>query len=166
MFQKLLGLMAAASSVVPLGLLHIQSLQHWRAHVPSQVWCEGHLILRVNHGFAKSLVPWKWSHLYHLGVELGLVSRRNMVSWAEPMTNWHINCLVMMAVLLDFNEFQSELKGHRVLVRQHVSGSLYKLQGGSQVSSAKHVGRGGQSTQLYYLSKSTDTPSKILLKYK
>lgn len=34
-FQMLLGLMAAASSVVPLGLLHMQPLQFWLGgHVP------------------------------------------------------------------------------------------------------------------------------------
>lgn len=31
-FQKLLGLMAEASTVVPLGLLHMQPLQHWLSH--------------------------------------------------------------------------------------------------------------------------------------
>lgn len=36
-------------------------------------------------------------------------------SWTEPMLNWHINCLEMMAVLLAFKEFQPELRGNHVL---------------------------------------------------
>lgn len=70
MFQKLLGLMAAASSVVPLGLLHMQLLQHWlKARIPLRAWT---LILRVTHSGTKALVPWKEPHLYQLRVELGL----------------------------------------------------------------------------------------------
>lgn len=48
MLQKLMDLMAVASSVVPLGLLHMWPLQHWlKARIPPWVWCEGHLMTVV-----------------------------------------------------------------------------------------------------------------------
>lgn len=60
--------MAAVSSVVPLGLLHMWPLQRWlKVHV---------IILRVIYGCTRALVPWKLPRLYQMGVELGLVSRR------------------------------------------------------------------------------------------
>ncbi len=39
-FQRMLCLMSAASSVIPLGLLHMRSLQFWpKTQVPSHAWC-------------------------------------------------------------------------------------------------------------------------------
>lgn len=125
--------------------------------VPPWVWRKGCLILRMNHDCTKTLVPWKSPQLYLLGVEWGSVSRRKVVmmdasktgwgtlchgrpafgSWTEPMPNWHINCLEMMAVLLAFKEFQSEpCPG---LVKQHDSGSLHKSPRGSQVLPAEQA---------------------------
>ncbi len=41
-FQKMLGLMAAASPVLQLGLLHIRPSQFWlKQRVPSTAWCHG-----------------------------------------------------------------------------------------------------------------------------
>ncbi len=41
-FQRLLGLMASAAAVTPLGLLHMRTLQHWlHSRVPRWAWCRG-----------------------------------------------------------------------------------------------------------------------------
>ncbi len=47
-FQRMLGLMAAASSVISLDLLHMWPLQFWlKACVPFQAWCLGRFYIRV-----------------------------------------------------------------------------------------------------------------------
>lgn len=46
-FQRLLGHMASAAAVTPLGLLHMRPLQHWlHSRVPRWAWRRG--ALRVN----------------------------------------------------------------------------------------------------------------------
>ncbi|XDV25826.1 hypothetical protein PO909_029676 [Leuciscus waleckii] len=48
-FQRMLGLMASASSVLQLGLLRMRPLQFWlKARVPRQAWASGLLRLKVN----------------------------------------------------------------------------------------------------------------------
>ncbi len=43
-FQRLLGHMASAATVTPLGLLHMRPLQHWlHSRVPRWAWCRGTL---------------------------------------------------------------------------------------------------------------------------
>ncbi len=43
-FQRLLGHMASAAAVTPLGLLHMRPLQHWlHSRVPRWAWCRGWL---------------------------------------------------------------------------------------------------------------------------
>lgn len=72
--------MAAASSVAPLGLLQMQTLQLWiKGRVPPHTWCTGRLALMVTQGYVKALVPRTSPHLYLNGTRLGPVSRRKVV---------------------------------------------------------------------------------------
>jgi hypothetical protein len=137
-FQKLLGLMAAASPVLRMGLLRMRPLQHWlKRRVPTHAWQSGSLRIRVNHGCLRTLVPWRAQDWYQEGVTMGTISRRKVVFtdasnlgwgalhkgtpasglWLSAEQSLHINCLEMKAVGLALNAFLSSLRGHHVLVR-------------------------------------------------
>ncbi|XDV14461.1 hypothetical protein PO909_014706 [Leuciscus waleckii] len=63
-FQKMLGLMASASSVLQLGLLRMRPLQFWlKARVPRRAWASGLLRLRVNQKCVTALKPWRSERL-------------------------------------------------------------------------------------------------------
>ncbi len=58
-FQRLLGHMASAAAVTPLGLLHMRSLQHWlHSRVPRWAWCRGTLRVGITQQCRRSLSPW------------------------------------------------------------------------------------------------------------
>ncbi|CAM4454824.1 unnamed protein product [Leuciscus chuanchicus] len=118
-FQKMLGLMASASSVLQLGLLRMRPLQFWlKARVPRQAWASGLLRLKVNQKCVTALKPWRADDWYQSGVSLGTSSRVRVVStdvstsgwgvllegrpffgqWSEREKLLHINCLEMLAV--------------------------------------------------------------------
>ncbi len=55
-FQRMLGLITAASSVIPLGLLHMRPLQYWlKARIPSHTWRLGCFYDRVTHRCVKAV---------------------------------------------------------------------------------------------------------------
>ncbi len=137
-FQRMLGLMATASSVIPLGLLHMRPLQYWlKACVQSHAWRLGRTHVKVTHRCLKAVAPWTTSRLFQSGVELGTTSRRKVVttdasssgwgalhegnpaygSWTTHERRLYINCLEMMAVCLALKTFLPALRGHHVLVR-------------------------------------------------
>ena len=137
-FQKMLGLMASASSVLQLGLLRMRPLQFWlKARVPREAWAPGLLRLRVNQKCVTALKPWKANDWYQSGVSLGTSSRVKVVStdastsgwgallegrpffgqWSEREKLLHINCLEMLAVDNALTRFCPQIKGHHVLVR-------------------------------------------------
>ncbi len=127
-FQRLLGLMAAASAVCPLGLLHMRPLQLWlKTRVPWTAWTSGCLSIAVTRGCIEA-------------VPLGSVVSRVVVTtdttphgwgavcdgmpasgvWLKPQSQWHINCLELEAVLLALKDFQPQLE------QQHVKSSFPK----------------------------------------
>ncbi len=132
-FQRMLGLMASASSVLHLGLLHMQPLQYWlKPRVPSQTPpCQGEPGLRCSSG------PYKNHQWMERCVPLGMVYRRKVVStdasnlgwgalcdskpafglWSKKEGHIHINRLEMLAVCLCLCTFLSDLNGHHVLVQ-------------------------------------------------
>ncbi|KAL0204692.1 hypothetical protein M9458_002710, partial [Cirrhinus mrigala] len=137
-FQRLLGHMAAAAVVTPLGLLHMRQLQHWiHGRIPR--WARHHGTFRVGvtpecrHFFS----PWSDLAFLRAGVPLGQVSRHVIVntdasstgwgavcnrqaasgSWTGPRLQWHINCLELLAVFLALRWFRLMLRGKHVLVR-------------------------------------------------
>ena len=137
-FQKMLGLMASAASVLQLGLLRMRPLQMWlKARVPPRAWTKGLLRLRVDLQCVSALEPWKVTDWYQSGVCLGTTSSVKVVStdastsgwgallegrplaglWSEREKLLHINCLEMIAVDKALQRFCPQIRGHHVLVR-------------------------------------------------
>ncbi len=137
-FQRLLGLMASASAVCHLGLLHMQPLQLWlKSRVPWTAWTSGRLSIAVTCGCIEALGPWRNPDLFSRGVPLGLVASRVVVTtdastpgwgavcegmpasglWSEPQTRWHINRLELEAVFLALKEFRAQLEWQHLLIR-------------------------------------------------
>ena len=137
-FQKMLGLMASAASVLQLGLLRMRPLQMWlKARVPPRAWTKGLLRLRVDLQCVSALEPWKVTDWYQSGVCLGTASSVKVVStdastsgwgallegrplaglWSEREKLLHINCLEMIAVDKALQRFCPQIRGHHVLVR-------------------------------------------------
>ncbi len=130
-FQRLLGLMASASAVCHLGLLHMRPLQLWlKSRVPWTAWTSGRLRIAVSRGCIEALRPWRDPDLFSRGVPLGLVTSRVVVTtdassrgwgavcegmpasglWSEPQSRWHINRLELEAVFLALKDFQPLLE--------------------------------------------------------
>ncbi|KAI2654443.1 ORF V: Enzymatic polyprotein [Labeo rohita] len=137
-FQRMLGLMASASPVLELGLLHMRPLQRWlKPRVPPHAWRHGRCRVKVDQACVRALVPWKDPRWMERGVPLGSVCRRKVVTtdasnkgwgalcdgspayglWSKAEEGFHINCLEMLAVCHALHSFLPNLKGHHVLVR-------------------------------------------------
>ncbi len=59
LFQRLLGHMASAAAVTPLGLLHMRPLQHWlHSRVPRWAWRRGALRVNITQECRRSFSPW------------------------------------------------------------------------------------------------------------
>lgn len=142
-FQRLLGRMAAASSVCHLGLLHMRPLQLWlKARVPPSAWYSGHKRIMVTHECVRALAPWRNPHLLSSGVPMGIVTRRVEVltdasstgwgavclgkpasgRWSEKQMEWHINRLELEAVSLALKVFRPRLEQQH----QHFRGLVHK----------------------------------------
>ncbi len=137
-FQRLLGHMAAAAAVTPLGLLHMRPLQHWlHGRVPRWAWQSGTLRVQVTPACRSTFTPWSDLSFLRAGVPLEQVSRHAVVYtdasakgwgatfnghavsgvWTGPQLHWHINCLELLAVHLALNRLKRRLRGEHVLVR-------------------------------------------------
>ncbi len=137
-FQRLLGHMASAAAVTPLGLLHMRPLQHWlHSRVPRWAWRRGTLRVGISQQCRRSLSPWTDLAFLRAGVPLEQVSRHTVVTtdasstgwgatcygqaasglWTGPRLLWHINCLELWAVHLALRQFRPLLLGKPVLVR-------------------------------------------------
>ncbi len=118
-FQRLLGHMASAAAVTPLGLLHMRPLQHWlHSRVPRWAWRRGTLRVGISQQCRRSLSPWTDLAFLRAGVPLEQVSRHTVVTtdasstgwgatcngqaasglWTGPRLLWHINCLELWSV--------------------------------------------------------------------
>ncbi len=137
-FQRLLGHMASAAAVTPLGLLHMRPLQHWlHSRVPRWAWRRGALQVNITQECRRSFSPWTDLAFLRAGVPLEQVSRHVVVTtdasstgwgatcngqaasglWMGPRLLWHINCLELLAVHLAWRQFRPLLLGKHVLVR-------------------------------------------------
>ncbi len=137
-FQRLLGHMASAAAVTPLGLLHMRPLQHWlHSRVPRWAWRCGALRVKITQEWRCSFSPWTDLAFLRAGVPLEQVSRHVVVTtdassvawgatcngqaasglWTGPRLLWHINCLELLAVHLALRQFRPLLLSKHVLVR-------------------------------------------------
>ncbi len=79
-FQRLLGHMAAAAAVTPLGLLHMRLLQHWlHGRVPRWAWQSGMMWVQVTPACRQTFAPWSDLSFLRAGVPLEQVSRHAVV---------------------------------------------------------------------------------------
>ncbi|XP_026084954.1 uncharacterized protein LOC113060276, partial [Carassius auratus] len=132
-----LGLMAAASNVIPLGLLYMRPLQWWlktKGFSP-----RGNLLrtIKVTRRCLRALDVWKKPWVLKQGPVLGALCHRVTLAtdasltgwgavmsghparglWSDRHRTWHINCLEMLAVFRALKHFLPDLRGHHVLVR-------------------------------------------------
>ncbi len=137
-FKRLLGHIAAAAAVTPLGLLHMRPLQHWlHGRVLRWAWQSGTLRVQVTPACRQTFTLWSDLSFLWAGVPLEQVSRHAVVYtdasakgwgatfnrlavsgvWTGPQLHWHINCLELLAVHLALNRLKRRLRGEHVLVR-------------------------------------------------
>ncbi|KAI2648081.1 hypothetical protein H4Q32_018084 [Labeo rohita] len=143
----LLGHMAAAAALTPLGLLHMRPLQHWlHGRVPRWAWHRGTFRVGVTPECRHLFSPWSDLTFLRAGVPLGQVREHVIVntdasstgwvavcngqaasgSWTGPRLLWHINCLELLAVFLALHRFRRMLHGEHSEVAQvaHIPGEL------------------------------------------
>ncbi len=137
LFQRLLGHMAAAAAIVPLGPLHMRPLQHWlHGRIPRWAWKHGTHRVQITPACRKTFSPWSDPSFLRAGVPLEQVCRHAVVFtdasatgwgatynghavsgvWTGPQLRWHINCLELLAVRLALS-LRGCLQGKDVLVR-------------------------------------------------
>ncbi len=138
-FQRMLGLMAAASPVLQLGLLRMRPLQRWlKPRVPHNAWRHGRLHIRVNQACVTALTPWKNPRWMKKGVAMGLVYNRKVVTTDASNTGWGALCEGKQTFGHQLLGNASSLSSLPVFparpnrtpcadsLRQHVLGVLYK----------------------------------------
>ncbi len=88
-FQRLLGHMAAAAAVMPLGLLHMRPLQHWlHGRFPRGAWQSGTLRVQVTPACRQTFTPWSDLSFLRAGVPLKQVSRHAVVYTDASAKGW------------------------------------------------------------------------------
>ena len=136
-FQRLLGLMAAASNVIPFGLLYMRPLQWWLKTKGFSPRGNPLRTIKVTRRCLRALDMWKKPWFLNQGPVLGAPGRRvtlatdaSLTGWGAVMSGhparglwsgrhltWHINCLEMLAVYRALKHFLPDLRDHHVLVR-------------------------------------------------
>ncbi|KAI2660345.1 enzymatic polyprotein [Labeo rohita] len=135
--QRLLGLMAAASNVIPFGLLYMRPRQWWLRTKGFSPRGSPFCMIKVTRQCLRALDMWKKPWFLSQGPVLGAPCRRvtlatdvSLTGWGAVMSGhparglwssrhltWHISCLEMLAVFRALKHFLPDLIGHDVLVR-------------------------------------------------
>ena len=147
-FQRLLGMLTAASSVVPLGMLSLRPLQVWLNDLGLHPARQGHALVRVTVSCLRHLRPWRREAFLSRGVPLGSIpSRREVVTtdaslggwgavwqcrtvrglWSPSQQTLHINVLELQAVWCALRHFLPYLSGKHVLVRTDNTSVVYHI---------------------------------------
>ncbi len=132
-----LGLMAAASNVIPFGLLYMRPLQWWLKSKVFSPRGNPFRMIKVTRRCLRTLDRWRKPWFLSQGPVLGDPCRRvtlatdaSLTGWGVVMSGhparglwsghhltWHINCLEMLAMFRALNHFLPDLRNHNVLVR-------------------------------------------------
>ncbi|KAL0159107.1 hypothetical protein M9458_047183, partial [Cirrhinus mrigala] len=135
-FQQLLGLMAAASNVIPFGLLYMRPLQWWLKTKGFSPRGNPLRMIRVTRRCLHALDMWRKPWFLSQGPVLGAPCRRvtlatdaSLTGWGAVMSGhsarglwsgrqltWHINCLEMLAVFLALKHFLPDLRDRHVFL--------------------------------------------------
>ncbi|KAL0162339.1 hypothetical protein M9458_041735, partial [Cirrhinus mrigala] len=151
-FQRLLGLMAAASNVIPFGLLYMRPLQWWLRTKGFSPRGNPFRMIKVTRQCLRALDMWKKPWFLSQGPVLGapcsrvtLATDTSLTGWGAVMNGhpahglwsgrhltWHINCLEMLAVFRALKHFLPDRIGRHVLVRADNTAVVYYInhQGG------------------------------------
>ncbi|KAI2644567.1 Transposon Ty3-G Gag-Pol polyprotein [Labeo rohita] len=162
-YQKMLGLMASASTVIPLGLLHMRLFQLWLKARGFHPRTNPRRQIKVTRRGLRTLSPWLRPRFLTLGPTLGAPCRRRLLTtdaslvgweavlegrpaqgvWEGHQLDWHINCLELMAVFLALKYFLYQLRGCHVLVRvdNTVAVSYLNHQGGLRSRNLNRIAR-------------------------
>ncbi len=139
-FQRLLGLMAAASNVKPIGVLYMRPLQWWLKTKGFSPRGNPLRMIKVTRRCLRALDMWRQPWFLSQGPVLGAPCRRVtlatdafLTGWGAVMSGhparglwrghhlaWHINRLEMLAVFQALKYFLPDLRGHHVLVRTDI----------------------------------------------
>ncbi|XP_028302785.1 uncharacterized protein LOC114463411 [Gouania willdenowi] len=151
---RLMGMLASASMVVPLGLLTLRPFQVWMNSLHLDPSHHRHKVVRVSAQCLLTLRPWRREYLM-LGVPMGRVaSRREVVEtdaslmgwgavwrsrtvrglWSTQQKRQHRNVLELQAVFLAPRHFLPVLKDRHVLIRSDNTSAVYHInhQGGTR----------------------------------
>ncbi len=140
-FQRLLGLMAAASNVIPIGLLYMRPLQWWLKTKGFFPRGNPLRMIKVTRRCLRALDMWRQPWFLSQGPVLGAPCRRvtlatdaSLTGWGAVMSGhparglwrghhlaWHINRLEMLAVFQALKYFLPDLRGHHVPTTQRWS---------------------------------------------
>ena len=134
--RSLLGHMASASVVVPLGLLYARSLQRWFARLPPWLAENPRSMVTIPSHLRPDLYHWTCRSYLEAGVQMGAPSDHltvftdaSRMGWGgvmdglhvgghwHPQEERHINVLELYTVKLVLHHFQSRLQGRHVLIR-------------------------------------------------
>ncbi|KAL0149630.1 hypothetical protein M9458_055157 [Cirrhinus mrigala] len=151
-FQQLLGLMAAASNVIPFGLLYMRPLQWWLKTKGFSPRGNPLCMIKVTRRGLRALDMWRKPWFLNQGPVLGARCRRvtlatdaSLTGWGAVMSgrsarglwsgrhlSWHINCLEMLALFRALKYFLPDLRDRHVLVRTDSTAVVYYInhQGG------------------------------------
>ncbi len=135
--RRLLGLMVAASPVLPLGLLHMRPFLWWMKELRLHPTIPATRLIRVSRSCSRPLLKWQDPAFLQSGVRMGAIHHRHMITTDTSMTGWgavyegkpasgewtgeflssHINCLELRAVFLALMYFLPVLREHHIIVR-------------------------------------------------
>ncbi len=144
-FQKLLGLMAAVSNVIPFGLLYMRPLQWWLKTKGFSPRGNPLCLIKVTRRCLRALNMWRKPWFLSQGPVLGAPCRRVMLATDVSLTGWeavmsghparglwsghnltrHINCLEMLAVFRAIEHFLPDLRDRHVLPRTNNTASFF-----------------------------------------
>lgn len=134
---RLLGLMASALIVVPLGRLHMRPFQRWVAGLCLNPSRHRHRNIIVTAECVRALRPWRREAFLTVGVAMGTVTARKVITtdaslrgwgathegrtvsgkWSSQMQLCHINHLELQAVWLALRHFLPFIRRENVLIR-------------------------------------------------
>ncbi len=161
--RRLLGLMAAASPVLPLGLLHMRPFLWWMKVLRIHPTVPATRLIRVLRSCFRALLKWRDPTFLQSRVRMGAIHRRHMITtdasmtgwgavfegrpahgeWTGEFLSWHINCLKLRAVFLALIHFLPVVGKHHVIVRTDnmAVASHINRQGGSQLCTLDRLAR-------------------------
>ncbi len=135
--HRLLGLMAAASPVLPLELLHLRPFLWWMKELRLHPTIPATCLIRVSRSCFRPLLQWRDPAFLQSGVRMGAIHRRHMITtdasmtgwgavfegrpahgeWTGEFLSWHINFLELRAVFLALMHFLPVLGEYHIIVR-------------------------------------------------